>query len=584
MTAGMNRCSTMLHKNTREQFPRPRKNTTGAPRQKNITNKEGDSAMKKTGNRISILQQAFLKYAGGILGIFLAGLLLSVISMLAATPVSAGLESECKFVSPRRCTECHPKNPGKCNLVARHYKKADCNTCHSTCVEAATASFDHTDYCLGCHPSALDGQLHRKHERRLNCANCHGKKILIVTDSKHGTTYGYSDKLGEALCKKGFQVDVGRAHKMLTTNISGYDGYIIGSPTYWGFPLKDLRKFLEINSAKLAQKPTAYLYNSLEGAETGNVFAKAFLQFAYNPVLINYPTIFPVAQYLQSQVPPNGTCDLSINPFSGMPRYTNCDVPAWVGLMPGQWRPRNGFPVEYMPMELFGFGGYKPYYREDAAVEYAQTLVDIKFFDGACGPNNIAPQVTVTATPTSGNQPLTVNFTATATDADGTIQSYLWNFGDGATSNLANPVHVYSCPGPFTAKVKVSDNSCGITVKTLTITVASIGGPPTFVCSVAPVFKKYCNDCHGFPPTNAIPGGLSTRSCQELQLGGNSGPAIVPGNKEASLLYQEMLAGDMPPAGTTKATPTDIASIGAWIDSLTGSACLADFCSTACGH
>ncbi len=535
--------------------------------------------MRKTDNRKNILWQAFLKRAGGILGIFLAGLLLNVISMLAAAPASAQLESECKFVSPRRCTECHPPNgpgPGKCNLVERHYKKADCNSCHNPCVEDATASFDHTDYCLGCH--AVDKQLHRKHAKRLSCADCHGKKILIVTDSKHGTTAAYSDKLGAALCAKGFQVDVGRAHKMLTADISGYDGYVIGSPTYWGFPLKDLRKFLEINAAKFEQKPTAYLYNSLEGAETGNVSAKAFLQFAYHPVLRNYPTIFPIQPYLDSQVPPNGTCDLSFNPASGMPRYTNCEVPAWVGLMPGSWSPRNGFPVEYMPMEIFGFGGYKPYYREDAAVEYAQTLVDIKFFDGACTPNNSAPTVTATAAPTSGNQPLQVTFTATATDPDGTIQSYLWNFGDGATSTLPNPTHVYSCGGTFTAKVKVTDNNCGIAVASVTITVASTSSTLTYDCTVAPIMKKYCNECHGSA------GGLSTRTCEGLKAGGNSGPAIVPGNKEASLLYQTMTGGSpaMPPAGTTVVPVAEIAAVGAWIDSLADPACQIDFCN--CGH
>jgi len=546
--------------------------------------------MKNIGNRIRILQQAFLKRAGGILGIFLAGLLLNVISMLAATPASAQLESQVRIIQPGKCAECHPsKNPGKCNLIADHYRidGANCVTCHADCQEdTPPPNFEHITLCINCHVQRhpLD-YLHGKHNknkyknRTLLCADCHGKKILIVTDSKHGSTAAYSDKLGVELCKKGsFQVDIGRAHKMLTTNISGYDGYIIGSPTYWGFPLKDLRKFLQINAAKLQQKPTAYLYNSLEGAETGNVSAKAFLQFAYNPVLINYPTIFPIAPYLQSQVPPNGTCDLSFNPASGMPRYTNCEVPAWVGLMPGSWAPRKGYPVEYMPMEIFGFGGYKPYYREEAATEYAQTLVDIKFFDGACTPNNSAPKVTASAAPTSGNQPLEVTFTATATDSDGVIQSYLWNFGDGTTSNLQNPTHVYNCGGTFTAKVKVTDNNCGIAVASVTITVAATSSALTYDCTVAPIMKKYCNECHGSAE------GLSTRTCQGLQAGGNSGPAIVPGNKEASLLYQTMTGGlpQMPPAGTTVVPVAEIAAVGAWIDSLADPACQIDFCN--CGH
>ncbi|MEI6127618.1 MAG: PKD domain-containing protein, partial [Pseudomonadota bacterium] len=403
--------------------------------------------MKNKGKRISELLQALLKRTGGIVAIFIAGLLLNIICILSsASTAQAELESQCNIVQPGKCAACHPrKNPGKCNLVDFHSKKkADCVTCHGTCVNEGSPSFDHMEICLGCHDEK--DKIHDKHrdKEKFNCNNCHGKKILIAVDSKHGSTAAYADKLGEQLCLKGFQVDVGRVNKILDMDISKYDGFVIGSPTYWGFPLRDLRTFLKLNKAKMLKKPTAYLYNSVEGAETGNSKAKAFLQFAYNPVLKNdYSDLFPIQTYLQNQTPPNGNCDLTFNPASGMPKYDNCEVPAWVGLMTGQWIPRIGFPVEYMPMELFGFGGYKPYYRENAAVEFAQTLSDIKFFDGACGPNNIAPLVAISATPTSGTQPLQVTFSAAASDSDGKIVSYLWTFGDGATSTQINPVHVY---------------------------------------------------------------------------------------------------------------------------------------------
>ena len=74
------------------------------------------------------------------------------------------------------------------------------------------------------------------------------RKFLIAVDSKHGTTAAYAEILANELCANGFQVDVARVHKNLETDISGYDGYVIGSPTYWGYPLKDLRNFLEINA------------------------------------------------------------------------------------------------------------------------------------------------------------------------------------------------------------------------------------------------------------------------------------------------------------------------------------------------
>jgi len=112
----------------------------------------------------------------------------------------------------------------------------------------------------------------------------------------------------------------------------------------------------------------------------------------------------------------------------------------------------------------------------------------------------------------------------------------------------------------------------------VTITVASTSSTLTYDCTVAPIMKKYCNECHGSA------GGLSTRTCEGLKAGGNSGPAIVPGNKEASLLYQTMTGGSpaMPPAGTTVVPVAEIAAVGAWIDSLADPACQIDFCN--CGH
>jgi uncharacterized repeat protein (TIGR01451 family) len=58
-----------------------------------------------------------------------------------------------------------------------------------------------------------------------------------------------------------------------------------------------------------------------------------------------------------------------------------------------------------------------------------------------------------TATPASGTPPLTVIFTNTST---GTFTSSLWSFGDGLTSTLACPTHVYSVVGTYTVTLTVS--------------------------------------------------------------------------------------------------------------------------------
>ncbi|MBU1061924.1 MAG: PKD domain-containing protein, partial [Candidatus Omnitrophica bacterium] len=75
---------------------------------------------------------------------------------------------------------------------------------------------------------------------------------------------------------------------------------------------------------------------------------------------------------------------------------------------------------------------------------------------------NQPPVASFTASPTSGEAPLTVNFDARGSyDPDGQIASYNWNFGDGATSQEQNPIHIYQRPGKYEATLKVTDFNNG---------------------------------------------------------------------------------------------------------------------------
>jgi PKD repeat protein len=80
-----------------------------------------------------------------------------------------------------------------------------------------------------------------------------------------------------------------------------------------------------------------------------------------------------------------------------------------------------------------------------------------------------APVAHVSASPTSGTAPLYVQFTGqNSTDADGTIVSYFWNFGNGATSAAMNPAYTYQSTGTFTATLTVTDND-GLTGSASTV-------------------------------------------------------------------------------------------------------------------
>lgn len=67
----------------------------------------------------------------------------------------------------------------------------------------------------------------------------------------------------------------------------------------------------------------------------------------------------------------------------------------------------------------------------------------------------------------------TVTFTNTTI---GTATSYMWNFGDGNTSTLTNPVHVYANSGTYTV-VLTATNECGTSTKSKDVTIVSTTPP-----------------------------------------------------------------------------------------------------------
>ncbi|MFB3881009.1 MAG: PKD domain-containing protein [Armatimonadota bacterium] len=72
------------------------------------------------------------------------------------------------------------------------------------------------------------------------------------------------------------------------------------------------------------------------------------------------------------------------------------------------------------------------------------------------------PVADFTGTPTSGVAPLTVTFTDTSTNSP---TSWSWTFGDGGTSTVQNPSHVYTSPGTYTVGLTVV-NAGGVDTET----------------------------------------------------------------------------------------------------------------------
>ncbi len=102
-----------------------------------------------------------------------------------------------------------------------------------------------------------------------------------------------------------------------------------------------------------------------------------------------------------------------------------------------------------------------------------------------------------------------------------------------------------------------------VSVVALALIPAAYGAdPPSFESDILPVFKARCLACHsGATPQAKLD--LSTR--ESVVAGGKSGPAVVPGSSEKSLLVEKVLSKVMPPV-EPKLTDEQISLIRMWID------------------
>jgi hypothetical protein len=95
---------------------------------------------------------------------------------------------------------------------------------------------------------------------------------------------------------------------------------------------------------------------------------------------------------------------------------------------------------------------------------------------------------------------------------------------------------------------------------------SSTGVDDFFESRVRPVLAEHCYKCHS-AGVKALKGGLRLDSFDGMRKGGNSGPAVVPGDLDASLLVKAIKYDDellrMPPGG--KLPTSSIADLARWV-------------------
>src|SRR5665647_2943755 len=128
----------------------------------------------------------------------------------------------------------------------------------------------------------------------------------------------------------------------------------------------------------------------------------------------------------------------------------NCVTPIIVGPYIGgnYWATPAGNGFSQTNSDVNGDGiSEKPYSLNGVNVDYLPLSKPLKF-----------PVAALSASPTSGNVPLKVQFTDKST---GSSTSWKWSFGDGTSSTVKNPAHTYSKAGKYTSKVQFTDKSTG---------------------------------------------------------------------------------------------------------------------------
>ncbi len=85
---------------------------------------------------------------------------------------------------------------------------------------------------------------------------------------------------------------------------------------------------------------------------------------------------------------------------------------------------------------------------------------------------------------------------------------------------------------------------------------------PTFESDVWPILATRCTACHGGDEPK---GKLDLRSVASMLGGGETGPALVRFDPQASLLVEKIEQGEMPPAGERQLLPEEVATLRAWI-------------------
>jgi PKD repeat protein len=127
------------------------------------------------------------------------------------------------------------------------------------------------------------------------------------------------------------------------------------------------------------------------------------------------------------------------------------------GIYSYAWNFKDGSAIQYVANPSHTFNQAGSYEVElivtdtDGAEDKETIVIEVT------ANQNTAPNAVASANVTSGEAPLTVQFSGDSSTDDTGITSYFWNFMDGSTASNANPSHTFNSPGNYTVGLTVKD-------------------------------------------------------------------------------------------------------------------------------